>query len=97
MTIAELNRAILSRNRVKKIQDQERASFDYILAETIGRAVSLNFSKGSTFPEIQEVYPTLFDKLLLEEARQAKQAEISALRFKQFAASHNKKFKEVQV
>lgn len=95
MTIAELNRAIESRNRVKKAQDQERASYDYILAELIGRAISLNYSKSATFPEIHEVYPTLFDREQIEEVRQVKQSELFALRIKQFAASHNKKFKEV--
>lgn len=46
-------------------------------------------------PEISELYPTLFDTREIVERKKAKQDELSALRFKQFAASHNKKYKEV--
>jgi hypothetical protein len=44
-------------------------------------------------PEIHEVYPTLFDVKEIETKRAEQKAQLSALRFKQFAASHNKKFK----
>lgn len=95
MSLAELKRAIESKIRVKKIADQEKASYDYILAEAIGRSVARIYSSSASMPEISELYPTLFDTREIVERKKAKQDELSALRFKQFAASHNKKYKEV--
>lgn len=94
MTLAEINRYIQSRNRVYKLEQQEIASHNYILADLIGRSVARIYSSSSNMPEIQEAYPTLFDSKEVEERRAEQKAELSALRFKQFAASFNKKFKE---
>ena len=95
MTLAELERAIESKRRVKKIEAQEKASFDYILADLIGRSVGRIYSSATKIPEISEVYPSLFDSKVFEEKKQEQKAELSVLRFKQFANSHNKRFKEV--
>lgn len=95
MSFAEIERAISSYNRRKKLKQQEQASFDYTLAEAIGRSVARIYSGTVVFPDISELYPTLFDSKEVLERKREKQAELSALRFKQFAASHNKKFKEV--
>lgn len=89
MTIAEIERAIESKKRVKKIQDQEKASFDYILADMIGRSISRIYSSTAKMPELYEVYPRLFDSKNIKEQRQAQQDELYALRFKQFAQNHN--------
>lgn len=94
MTLAEVNRAIASRNRVKKLEAQEKASFDYILADLIGRSVGRIYSSSTKLPEIAAVYPSLFNSQEVEEKRAEKKAELSALRFKQFAESFNKKFKK---
>lgn len=94
MTLAEVNRAIASRNRVKKLEAQEKASFDYILADLIGRSVGRIYSSSTKIPEIAAVYPSLFNSQEVEEKRAEKKAELSALRFKQFAESFNKKFKK---
>lgn len=96
MTPAELERALASRLRVKKVEAQERASYDYILAELIGRSVARIYSSTVGYPAINEVYPTLFDSEEIIQKKQEKKAELSALRFKQFANSFNAKFKEVQ-
>ena len=95
MTIAELTRAIESRNRVEKARQQEKATFDYILGDLIGRSVARIYSSSATYTDIAEVYPTLFDAKELQEKRAEKQAELSALRFKLFADAHNAKIKEV--
>lgn len=96
MTLAELERAIESKRRVKKIEAQEKASFDYILADLIGRSVGRIYSSSTKIPEISEVYPSLFDSKDIEEKKQEQKAELSVLRFKQFANSYNNKFnKEV--
>lgn len=92
MTMAELERALASRKRVMIREAQQKANFDYILADLIGRSVGRIYSSATKIPEIAAVYPTLFDSQEIEEAKAAKQAELSALRFKQFADSYNKRF-----
>ena len=97
MTIAELARAIASKKRIQKQQAQEKASFDYILADLIGRSISRLYSSSTTVPEIAEVYPSLFDAEEAKEEKENKKQELSVLRFKQFAQTFNKKFeKEVE-
>ena len=95
MTIAELTRAINSKKRVKKIQEQEHASFDYILADLIGRSVGRIYNSSNKIPEIEEAYPKLFNSEEFQKAKKEKQDELSTLRFRLFAESFNKKFKEV--
>lgn len=94
MTLAELERALESKKRMLKQQAQEKASYDYTLAELIGRSVARIYSSSSTMPAIEEVYPTLFDTKAIEEQKRERQAELSAIRFKQFATSFNKNFKK---
>ena len=93
MTLAELLRALESKRRVEKLRAQEKASFDYILADLIGRSIGRRYSSSTKIPAISEAYPTLFDSQEIEEQKAVKKAEISALRFKQFANSYNKRFK----
>ena len=95
MTLAEVNRAANSKIRMTKIEDEKKASFDYILADLIGRSVSRIYSSSSKMPTINEAYPSLFTQEQVEESVQEKKAELSVLRFKQFANSHNSKYKEV--
>ena len=94
MTLAELERQIDSIKRKRKEQAQEKASFDYILADLIGRSVARIHSSANHLPDIAEIYPTLFDTKVIENKKQEKKAELSVLRFKQFATSYNKRFKE---
>ena len=94
MTFAELTRALSSKKRVIKQQAQERASFDYILADLVGRAVGRFFSSSNKFPEVAEAYPSLFNDSQIQEAKAKKQEELNIARFKQFAEAHNQKFKE---
>jgi hypothetical protein len=97
MTIGELSRAIRSKIRVKKTEAREKASYDYTLAQIIGRACGMAFGTvKDQFPDISGVYPTLFDSEEIKQKKQERQAELSALRFKQFAEAFNQKFnKEV--
>lgn len=95
MTIGELSRAVRSKLRVRKLEAQEKATYDYTLAQMIGRACGMAFGTIKTeFPEISGVYPTLFDSEEIKQKKQERQAELSALRFKQFADSFNQKFKQ---
>ena len=45
-------------------------------------------------PNIEDVYTTVFDKEEVERKRQERQAELLAIKFKQFAENLNKNFKE---
>ena len=83
-----------SKRRMLKAQAQEKASFDYILADLIGKSVARIYSSTNTIPEISEVYPSLFDSQEIQEKKQEQKAELSALRFKLFAKSYNDRFKE---
>lgn len=94
MTLAELIRLIESKKRVIKAQEQKQASFDYILADLIGKSVARLYNSSNTIPDISEVYPSLFDSKEVEEQKNIKRAELSVLRFKQFANAYNKSFKE---
>ena len=95
MTLAEIIRAIDSKKRVWKKEAQEKASFDYTLADLIGRSIARIHSSSNQMPPIAQAYPTLFDAEDVEQQLQEKKDELSVLRFKQFAQSYNKKYKEV--
>ena len=95
MTIAELNRLVESKKRIKKQQAQEKASYDYILADLIGRSVSRIYNSANNMPDISTVYPTLFNDKEIEQQKAEKRMELSALRFRQFAQSFNNRIKEV--
>lgn len=92
MTIAEFSRAIKSKEKVKRIEAQEKASFDYILADLIGRSIGRVYSSATHYPDISAVYPSLFDSEEIKQMKADKQAELSVLRFKQFASFHNSKY-----
>ena len=92
MTLAELERAIDSKRRVEKVRAQERASFDYILADLIGRSIARTQSSANKMPELSAAYPSLFDTEEIEEKKANRQDELSVLRFKLFAQAYNDKF-----
>ena len=95
MTIGELERAVKSKQRLIKLKAQEKATYDYVLADLIGRSIARVYNSSNKMPEIAAIYPNLFDSAEIEEKKKAKKAELSALRFKQFADSYNQRFKEV--
>lgn len=99
MTPAEVRRFVESRNRVRKIETQEKASCDYILASLIVKGVSITLGDKSSFPTIQEAYPGVFDDIAKaqEEKIQEQKMNLSALRFKQFAQSYNDRLKNKEV
>lgn len=92
MTLAELERAIKSVKRVRLAEAKQKANFDYTLADLIGRSISRIYSNSAQYPDISEVYPSIFDSAEIEDIKQAKKDELSAIRFKQFAQNFNNKF-----
>lgn len=92
MTLAEVIRAIESKKRVIMMDAKQKASFDYILADLIGRSIARIHSSSNHLPHISEVYPSLFESEEVEEKIQEKKDELSVIRFKQFAESFNRRF-----
>lgn len=90
MTFAEIIRVLESNKRKK----QERAVFDYTLANLIGRNVARTQNSSITIPTLVEVYPMLFDSEEEKEKIQEQKNNISAIRFKMFTQSYNTQFKE---
>lgn len=99
MTLAEISREVKSKERIRKIEMQERASYDYIQAGLIGKYISVILDGKGSIPAIEEAYPGVFDDLIKQqqEERERKKAELSALRFRQFAQSYNNSFKNKEV
>ena len=95
MTLAEIKRSVDSKVRVREFEEKQRASFDYVLADLIGRSVARIYSSGNKMPSLAEAYPSLFSKEAEAEAMQQKKDELSAMRFRQFAISYNQHFEEV--
>ena len=99
MTPAEVVRHIECKNRTRQIEMQERASYDYIQAQLIVKGIAITLGSKDAFPTIYQVYPGVFDEL--QEAQEEKiaqqKAELSALRFKQFAHSYNKRYENKEV
>lgn len=95
MTFAELNRLLSSKKRMLKEQEKKQASFDYILADLIGRSVARVYNSSNKMPTLSEAYPSLFDEAEEKAKIQEQKNELSAIRFKQFAQTFNKKFAEV--
>lgn len=100
MTLGEIRRSTKSKSRVMKIQAQERASYDYILASLIVKGFSRVMGGEGEFPSLQDAYPDLFqDSEAIAEKRnkiEEQKVNLSVLRFKQFANFHNKQYEEGQ-
>ena len=94
MTFAEFDRYVESRKRVQEREARERATYDYILGDLIGRSLSRVYHSSNKYPEIYDAYPTIFDREDIEEKREERAQELSAQRFMAFAESFNKKFAE---
>ena len=88
MSLGEVIRAVEAKQKVEMQGLKQKAIFDYKLANliTVGFANKL--------PDIWEMYSTLFDSEEEIQKREQRQAELSALRFINFAESFNKRFTE---
>lgn len=95
MTFAELQRAFDSKARVVEREQKIKATFDYILADAIGRSIGRLYSSSNKMPAISELYPSLYKAEEEQELIQQRKDELSALRFKLFAEAFNNNFKEV--
>jgi hypothetical protein len=94
MTLREIENHIKSRLRVRKIEAQEKATYDYIQATLILKGVGIALGSKEEFPTVEQAYPGIFEDIVekKQDEIQQKKDELSALRFRQFAQSYNKKF-----
>lgn len=90
MTLAELERYAASFARVQKRRAQEEAFANYRLADLIGYSMARLYSKDAKYPEIYDVYPAIFDKEAIEEARDKERDKRANEWLTQFAESFNK-------
>ena len=97
MTFAEIERAVESKARVEKKKQQEKATFDYILADLIGKSMARVYSSSNKLPSINEAYPNLFNSEEIKEKVQENKNTLSVLRFKEFAQSFNTRFKGASI
>lgn len=88
MTIAEIERAIKAHTAMEK----RKATYDYVLADLIGRSVARVYNSENRLPTLAEAYPTLFDEQEAAEELQRAQGELTAIKFKQFAQTFNSNF-----
>lgn len=92
MTFAEVERAAECWQRTQRRETQEKARLSYILADLVGHSVARIYSPTAKMPTLQEAFPTLFVETAEEREKQEQaNAEVSALRFIQFAQAHNKR------
>ena len=91
MTLAEINRAMESKKRQREAEERKQASYDYVLADLIGRSISRLYSSAGKMPSLTEAYPNVFNEEEVESQKQAKRMELSAIRFRQFADTYNKR------
>lgn len=99
MTPGEVIRLVESRVKMRKIESQERASYDYILAGLIVKGMSRLLGDKEEYPTLYKAYPGVFDDVMKQQEEELHQQKmnLSALRFKQFAQSYNNKFKDKEV
>ena len=75
---------------------KSQAQFDYSLANLIGVSVARIMSNDVSYPQIEEVYPDLFEDEIKEKRRQ-KEEELkinnSVNNFMAFAMKHNSRLK----
>lgn len=96
MTLREIENCIKSKQRVRRMENQERAIYEYIQSTLIIKGVGIALGSKEEFPTVEQAYPGVFEDLFEKKQNelQQKKDELSALRFRQFAQSYNKKFEK---
>ena len=95
MTLVEVERYFKSRARVMKAEERKKASFDYILADLVGRSISRVYNSSNKLPTIYDAYPSLFSEGEIKESKAKRDRERFMAGLQQFAESYNKDFEEV--
>lgn len=96
MTLAEVQRKFESYKRMRELQQKEKATFDYILADLIGISIGRIYDKHTHYPKIEDVYPALFTEEVDSEKEQEEKDKKNIARFREFANSFNKRWEEAK-
>lgn len=96
-TYGEMLRYMKAYSNILLRERQDKASFDYQLSNLIGISVSRLFSSDSKFPEIYDVYPTIFSPPSEEDMAMAEAMKMKA-RMIEYTEQHNakKQIKEIE-
>ena len=96
-TYGEMLRYMKAYSNILLRERQDKASFDYQLSNLIGISVSRLFSSDSKFPEIYDVYPTIFNPPSEEDIAMAEAMKMKA-RMIEYTEHHNAKqqIKEIE-
>ena len=96
-TYGEMLRYMKAYSNIMLRERQDKASFDYQLSNLIGISVSRLFSSDSKFPEIYDVYPSIFEPPTEEEIAMAEAMKMKA-RMIEYTEQHNakKQIKEIE-
>lgn len=95
MTLAEFDRFVESKRRLKEQELQEKAYFDWTLGDLIGRSFARVYSAKATYPAIYEAYPAIYKKEVVEAKQMEERTKLSALRLQEFAEAFKKRKEEV--
>ena len=76
MSLSELIRQIESKRRIEKRRLQEKATYDYILADLIGKSIARIHSSSNIMPPLEQAYNGLFEDEEIKEERQKKLDEL---------------------
>ena len=70
MSLGEVINAIQSFNRREKRKEKENLTYIYLLADLVGISNTRLYSDKAKYPQIEELFPTVFDDEASREARQ---------------------------
>ena len=95
-TIKQINRYVESYNKQQENQLQEKAYFDYQLANLIGMSVARLLSKDAKYPTFEKAYPFI-NKDANAEVDEDWEMEVQHNKLREWAEQINKKFKADKV
>ena len=93
-TLAEIERKLASIRKIQDRKNREKAYFIYSLSNLMTISMARLFNKEAKMPSLEECFPDFFDSEEIVQEKEEQQANISAIRFKMFADSFNKRFRE---
>lgn len=95
-TLAQVTRYVESYNKQQEAQLQEKAFFDYQLANLIGLSVARLLSKDAKYPTFEKAYPFI-NNAQPKEVDEEWEMEVQHNKLREWAEQMNKKFKVDEV
>lgn len=93
-TLAQVTRYVEAYNKQQQSELQEKAYFDYQLANLIGISVSRLLSKDAKYPEFKKAYPFI-GRGTQEKVDEQWEMEVQRIKLREWAEQMNKKFNVV--